>query len=138
MGGSGRDGFGSSGGGYGFGSSGGGYSPTYSIDNKVLTQQCCLDEGVYQLICEDVYGDGWHGGKLEIDGEPVCEVEGSEIKRDYTIGGVVASDSATTTCGEIRLTSKRGRLATSENAKAATCARRCCKRADMSFRQLLN
>jgi hypothetical protein len=64
-------------------------SPTYSQsdDNKVLTQQCCLAEGVYHLTCADSYGDGWHGGKLEIDDETVCEVESSEIKRDYTIGG---------------------------------------------------
>ena len=30
------------------------------------------------MICEDKYGDGWHGGYIEVDGKKWCE--------DFTTG----------------------------------------------------
>ena len=38
-------------------------------------QECCLPNHVqyYAITCLDAYGDGWHGGYLEINGEKYCE-----------------------------------------------------------------
>ena len=33
---------------------------------------CCQLAGNYQLTCLDSYGDGWHGGYLEIGGTQYC------------------------------------------------------------------
>ena len=37
------------------------------------TQDCCQPEGDWPVTCTDSYGDGWHGGFIEIDGERFCE-----------------------------------------------------------------
>ena len=45
------------------------------------TQQCCVTPCSYNsecpcnynLECKDSYGDGWHGGYIEIDGIKYCE-----------------------------------------------------------------
>jgi len=38
------------------------------------THECCLPEGSYTVECHDSYGDGWHGGYLQINGnEKVCD-----------------------------------------------------------------
>lgn len=34
---------------------------------------CCLPAGEYELECVDSWGDGWHGGYIEIDGHRYCE-----------------------------------------------------------------
>ena len=41
-----------------------------------VSQTCCIQPsptGSYNLECKDTYGDGWHGGYLEINGETFCE-----------------------------------------------------------------
>ena len=37
-------------------------------------QKCCLPDHIndYAITCNDAYGDGWHGGYLEINGEKYC------------------------------------------------------------------
>ena len=44
-------------------------------DNTLTTQQCCMpeEEKEFVITCTDSFGDGWHGGYLEIDGEKYCE-----------------------------------------------------------------
>ena len=42
-------------------------------NNGEYTQQCCLMPGRYNLACKDSYGDGWHGGYIEVDGIKYCE-----------------------------------------------------------------
>ena len=42
-------------------------------DDQTYYQECCQTEGEYSLICEDKYGDGWHGGYIEVDGKKWCE-----------------------------------------------------------------
>ena len=37
------------------------------------TERCCLNDGVYTLKCQDSYGDGWHGGFIEVRGTEYCE-----------------------------------------------------------------
>ena len=39
------------------------------------TRKCCLpeDEEQFRIICKDTYGDGWHGGYLEINGIQYCD-----------------------------------------------------------------
>ena len=37
------------------------------------TERCCQPEGSYQLICKCSFGDGWHGGYLEINGQEYCK-----------------------------------------------------------------
>ena len=41
--------------------------------NKETTQECCQAPGTYELECKDSYGDGWHGGYLEIQGKKYCD-----------------------------------------------------------------
>ena len=38
-------------------------------------QECCLPDHTndYAITCYDSYGDGWHGGYLEINGYKYCE-----------------------------------------------------------------
>jgi len=42
-------------------------------NDKTVSQTCCLATGSYNLECKDTYGDGWHGGYLEINGKTFCE-----------------------------------------------------------------
>ena len=44
-------------------------------NDQEYTQQCCLpkDQSEFAITCKDTYGDGWHGGYLEIEGEKYCE-----------------------------------------------------------------
>ena len=35
---------------------------------QVYTEECCQLSGDYQLVCKDSYGDGWHGGYIQIGG----------------------------------------------------------------------
>ena len=42
-------------------------------NNKQYTTECCQAPGSYELKCKCSYGDGWHGGYLEIDGTTYCE-----------------------------------------------------------------
>ena len=41
--------------------------------NKEMTQECCQAPGTYELECKDGFGDGWHGGYLEIQGKKYCD-----------------------------------------------------------------
>ena len=36
-------------------------------------EKCCQPAGTYTLECIDSYGDGWHGGYIEINGTKYCE-----------------------------------------------------------------
>ena len=51
-------------------------------NNGQYSESCCLVPGEYTLSCLDTYGDGWHGGFLEIQGTRYCE--------DFTSGSVAA------------------------------------------------
>jgi len=53
------------------------------------TEQCCLEPGDYNLECKDSYGDGWHGGYIEVNGEKYCESfsSGSEKNSQIIIEG---------------------------------------------------
>ena len=41
---------------------------------ETYTQECCLpqDQETFVVTCTDSYGDGWHGGFLEISGNQYC------------------------------------------------------------------
>ena len=45
---------------------------TYT-DYTEYIEECCLTAGVYTLKCQDSYGDGWHGGFIEIQGTKYCD-----------------------------------------------------------------
>ena len=34
---------------------------------------CCQPPGNYRLYCYDSFGDGWHGGYIEIEGNKYCD-----------------------------------------------------------------
>merc|ERR1712088_697017 len=65
-----------------------GYENSYAIGTCVSTQQyatrknyeeeCTLAPGAHNLDCKCTYGDGWHGGYVEIDGVQYC--------KDFTSG----------------------------------------------------
>ena len=45
-------------------------------NHQQYSQECCLyggDSGIYIVTCLDSYGDGWHGGYLEVNGKKYCE-----------------------------------------------------------------
>ena len=42
-------------------------------NHQRYTESCCLNPGSYQLTCDDSYGDGWHGGFIEMEGKRYCE-----------------------------------------------------------------
>ena len=60
-----------------------GYENSYAIGTCVSKQQyrsrknyeeeCCLAPGNYNLDCKCSWGDGWHGGYVEIDGVKYCD-----------------------------------------------------------------
>ena len=43
-------------------------------------EECCQPAGLYTLTCKCSYGDGWHGGYLEINGTNYCE----DFKHGYS------------------------------------------------------
>ena len=43
-------------------------------------EECCQPAGRYTLTCKCSYGDGWHGGYLEINGTNYCE----DFKHGYS------------------------------------------------------
>ena len=46
-------------------------SPYSSYNDYV--EECCLRPGTYTLDCKCTFGDGWHGGYLEIAGVRYCD-----------------------------------------------------------------
>merc|ERR1712154_86040 len=42
-------------------------------DDTTYSIQCCQPAGNYQLTCTDSYGDGWHGGHIQIGSQKYCE-----------------------------------------------------------------
>ena len=42
-------------------------------DHGNFEEECCMVPGTYTVNCKCSYGDGWHGGYLEIDGTRYCE-----------------------------------------------------------------
>ena len=57
---------------------------------RTYTSSCCLNQGEHTLTCKDHYGDGWHGGYLEIQGKKYCKNfrTGRERKTTITINGM--------------------------------------------------
>ena len=62
-------------------------------NNQIYTEECCQEEGDYQLVCKDSYGDGWSGGFLEINGDTYCEefTQGHEKVEEVTMSGTPCS-----------------------------------------------
>ena len=48
-------------------------------------EECCLAPGKYTLDCKDSYGDGWHGGYLEINGDKYCDGFRSGSKKSVRV-----------------------------------------------------
>jgi len=42
-------------------------------NHQSYEEDCSLAPGLYYLVCKCSYGDGWHGGYVEIDGVRYCE-----------------------------------------------------------------
>ena len=42
--------------------------PSYNTTIEI----CCQPAGTYELVCTDTYGDGWHGGYIEVEGMSYC------------------------------------------------------------------
>jgi len=59
-------------------------------DYNTYSTDCCVSDGSYELICEDTYGDGWHGAFLMIDGNKYCEqfLQGSSMTDVVTFANV--------------------------------------------------
>ena len=74
-------------------------SQTYGNDNE-YTEQCCLTPGTYTLDCKCSYGDGWHGGFIEIQGSKYCEnfLGGSTESVQVIINGGDSSEGTEKLC----------------------------------------
>ena len=57
--------------------------------NTVYTEICSITIGTHTLTCIDSYGDGWHGGYMEIEGNRYCDgfSSGYEEVVEVTITG---------------------------------------------------
>ena len=68
-------------------------SQRYS-NNREYTEKCCLYPGEHTLICKDSYGDGWHGGYVEIQGNRYCQEfeTGDKHTTAVTIAGTNTND----------------------------------------------
>ena len=53
-------------------------------DQQTITENCCQPRGDYELVCKCAYGDGWHGGYLEIGGNKYCEQFSSGTEKKET------------------------------------------------------
>ena len=72
-----------------------GYENSYSIgtcvakeqysSNSDYAEECCLVPGNYTMDCKCSYGDGWHGGYLEINGVRYCDDFSSGHKQTVTV-----------------------------------------------------
>ena len=51
----------------------------------VYEQECCLEAGEHTVYCRDSYGDGWHGGYLEINGDKFCDTFDSGTGTEETV-----------------------------------------------------
>ena len=47
--------------------------------------ECCQPPGDYTMKCKDSYGDGWHGGYIQVGSSPtkICEDFKEEKPRGY-------------------------------------------------------
>ena len=60
-----------------------GYENSYAIgtcvsqgvysNNNNYEEECCLAPGSYAMDCKCSFGDGWHGGYVEINGVKYCD-----------------------------------------------------------------
>ena len=70
------------------------------LENKEYTQKCCVAEGS-TITCQDSFGDGWHGGYLEIDGQKYCDIFSSGYKFSVKLN----SDDSDGSGGDVSITS---------------------------------
>merc|ERR1712038_1143565 len=77
-------------------------------NHNIYTEECCQKAGSYPITCKDSYGDGWHGGYLEIEGTKYCKEfrDGGEKTEEGTMEGDGSSPTEaptgappTTECG---------------------------------------
>ena len=58
-------------------------------NNREYNIECCQPAGTYELDCKDKYGDGWHGGYIQIgiDETKYCESfeTGKSQKQQVTV-----------------------------------------------------
>ena len=54
-------------------------------NNAEHIKVCCLNYGVNNLKCQDAYGDGWHGGFIEVQGTQYCEKFNSGTMRNIQL-----------------------------------------------------
>ena len=53
-------------------------------------EECCLAPGTYNMDCKCTWGDGWHGGYLEIDGVKYCDDFRTGHKKTVSVGWTAA------------------------------------------------
>ena len=60
----------------------------YESDQR-YTEQCCQEKGDYNVVCKDSYGDGWHGGYVEIADVRYCDdfADGFEEVHEISMKG---------------------------------------------------
>ena len=59
--------------------------------NEAYTEVCCQPAGTYELVCRDTWGDGWHGGYIEIGGISYCGdfAQGHEESHEVAMSGKI-------------------------------------------------
>ena len=66
-------------------------------NEQTYTKKCCfpVDDKTEDFVisCKDTYGDGWHGGYLEINGKNYCDqfstglIHQQDLKNDFETQG---------------------------------------------------
>ena len=74
----------------------------YTDNPAVYDVQCCQPLGNYKLTCKDLWGDGWHGGFIQVGGSDTKHCQ------DFTSGQSkeVANVAHTTKCIDMKLVTK--------------------------------
>lgn len=79
------------------------YSNQQYADQSQYSQNCCQAEGDWPVTCSDSYGDGWHGGYIEIDGERFCEDFTTGSSKD---GGTASFSDEPPVCLDVKTVTK--------------------------------
>lgn len=71
--------------------------------NNQFSQECCMAAGDWPVTCDDSYGDGWHGGYIEIDGNRYCDDFTTGFEKD---GGTVTFSDSNLLCMNVKTVTK--------------------------------
>merc|ERR1711951_102090 len=77
-------------------------------DDEVYNVECCQPAGNYELTCIDDYGDGWHGGFIQIGTSPTKHCKNFDDGESEIVPNVAHEQpSNEDVCVNLKLTTKK-------------------------------